>query len=660
MAEVRFFMNWKTLKTTYLAPLFWNRVGRLITRVSGIGSGCWAKRAGLAALAAGLSVYGLCAQEQAADEAFRLQNYEARISSADLAAADSYLKDFALLDKLAVSDPVKAADLRSKAEAVVEYGSLLDRNWPASQERNLSEAMALRLTDQSPLAKVGLAPEPEKTLAWAAEYKNYGAAKTALLKRSVRNWDAIFAGLTFSPRYRYGALAAWEVTDSTGSRFMQIVDGEVVFKNSEADMKAFWATLTLRERNNYMNLKAGQLLDGLIGSPSGSDSAYAAVALRELLSYLDGPGYGRLKKYIAQMAAVEIARPEFSPGQLAKLKDQPIEQQLYLLGRAFDKSEIRGAVAAERKIDSLRQSQPGETLSPLNNQMLASMLGSAMIAEVRGTVAGDKLAKFYAAGAKLNVAIESCQGCYAKYESSSGRMILDSELIQQYMRVNNLTANTLLGSREQVSSLSKYLSPMLAHEGTHQMQHAWADRARVYKPYVQEDEVEANAMEALYTMEKLKNDPKFKSMMTRMRTSSSSYAAKRLALASAFSSNTNEFDSRVRQVYYPGLPSFVAASSQVVSAVSGELNRRSGLLPADLAEIEKTGIGTDEAKAMTTQELSGSVGEIQTAALQKIQEDLLRGNFYGDYYQNAGDWTGSMRQAVKTAAAGPKSKVPAL
>jgi hypothetical protein len=68
----------------------------------------------------------------------------------------------------------------------------------------------------------------------------------------------------------------------------------------------------------------------------------------------------------------------------------------------------------------------------------------------------------------------------------------------------------------------------------------------------------------------------------------------------------------------------------------------------------------EEAKAMTTQELAGSVGEIKTAALQKIQDDLLHSNLYDGHYQNAGDWTGSMRQVVKTTTARSKSKVPAM
>jgi hypothetical protein len=90
------------------------------------------------------------------------------------------------------------------------------------------------------------------------------------------------------------------------------------------------------------------------------------------------------------------------------------------------------------------------------------------------------------------------------------------------------------------------------------------------------------------------------------------------------------------------------------------LNRRKGLAPAVLAKIEQTGIGLAEANALTTQELISKVENVKTAVLKKIQDDLLHSNLYIDHYQNAEDWTGSMRQVVKTTEAGPKSKVPAI
>ena len=578
----------------------------------------------LAAALVCFAAFGARAQDLNGEEAVKLKNYDEAVSTANPVAAKEFLNDIAFTDRLKLADPEKAAALISKAQAVSDLSQLLDKPWRNNQEMELSLALSIRIDFNKPLEKVGIGAVPETLLPWMAGYKKYPDSKVELVKRAIRQF-------------------------------------EVVFGTDTVEDKSQWEMRTIRERNNLLADAAFWALENLITRETRTDKAFQnKVRGAKILKYLDPAGRARYERYLTQLATADAAKARLTAPQLNKIKDQPIEQQMYLLGGLFDKNKGQGGVYLERKVDGARQSRPGETLSFQNNQLLAKMLGSAMLAEVRGTVAGDKVAKFYASGARLDVAIESCQGCYAKYDPSSGRMIFDSELIQQYMRANDVNAETLVGSREQVSRLSKYLSPMLVHEGTHQMQHSWADKAGVYKPYVQEDEVEANSMEALYTMEKLKNNPKFKSMMIRMRASSSSYADKRLALAAVFSGNTNEFDSRVRQVYYPGLPSFAAASSQILSAVSGELKRRKALSGADLAEIEKTGIDLVEANAMTTQELAGSVGDIKTAALQKIQDDLLHKSLYDDHYQNAGDWAGSMRQVVKTTAARSKSKVPVM
>ena len=175
----------------------------------------------------------------------------------------------------------------------------------------------------------------------------------------------------------------------------------------------------------------------------------------------------------------------------------------------------------------------------------------------------------------------------------------------------------------------------------------------------QEDEIEANSMQALYTVEKLKQDPKFKAIFSRMR-SSSTYADQRLKLAQRFNKYPDDFSESVRQLYYYGLPSFDAASSQILSAVSAELERRQGLDTAALAEIENSGVELQDAMGMTVQELTGSVGEIRTADLKKIQDDLLHKAVYTGHYESASGWPADMLGAMRTSRAPGAGTVPAL
>jgi len=162
-------------------------------------------------------------------------------------------------------------------------------------------------------------------------------------------------------------------------------------------------------------------------------------------------------------------------------------------------------------------------------------------------------------------------------------------------------------------------------------------------------------MQALYTTEKMRRDAKFKALFLRME-KSTVYAQKRMETMDRFNESPVKFDRMIRQVYYYGTPSFGAASSQILSAVSSELERRKTLDAKALVEIEETGAGLEDAMAMTTQELTGSVAEIKTVALKKIQNDLLHKTVYTDHYDSASDWTGSMLTTVNTSRV-PKPKV---
>jgi len=584
-------------------------------------------RAGKGLLIAALlcfAAFSAGAQELNKAETDKLNAYETAISSADPLGAKAFLADTDFTDRLKLAAPEKAAALKAKAQALNDLETLLDKPWRDNEEMALSRALSLRIDFNKPLEKIGIGPAPGNLLPWMAKYKKYSAHKEELVNKAIRQFEVIFGT---SP--------------------------------AAAANKPSWEVMTIRERNVFLAEKANRTLEGLIGSETSTDKAYRdKLKTAEIFKYLDPSGQGRYQRYLSQLAAADAAKAKLSPSQLDKIKDQPIEQQMYLLGGLFDKSKTRGAVNLERKVDASRQSKPGETLSFQNNQLLAGMLQTSMVGEVKGTLAGDKIIKFYNSGAKLNVAIESCQGCYAKYEPSSGKIILDSEMIQQYMRVNNLTAEALLKDKAQVAALAKYASPIFVEEATHQMQHAWADKANVYKPYVQEDEIEGNSMQALYTTEKMRKDPKFKDLFLKME-KSTVYAQKRMETMDRFNEGPVKFDKMIRQVYYYGTPSFDAASSQILSAISAELERRKTLDAAALTEIEKSGVELKDAMGMTVQELSGSAADIKTAALKKIQDDLLHASVYTGHYESASDWTGSMLGAVQTSQ-GPKSKVGAL
>jgi hypothetical protein len=551
-----------------------------------------------------------CALEPSFEETAKLKNYGEGISSANPAAAKEFLKDAVFKEHLKLADPERAAALTAGALALDDLVRLLDNPWRDHQEMELSRALALRIDFDKPLEKTGIGPEPETLLLWMERYGKYSNHKKELVKKAIRQFEVVFGTIT-------------------------------------AGGKAQWDLLTIRERNAFLEGKADESLDRLLDTSARTDKAFQdQVRGSESFKYLDPAGRARYERYLTQLAAAEAAKAGLTPSQLDDIKDQPIEQQLYLLGGLFDKSFVRGGVSLERKVDSVRQSRPGETLSFQNNRLLADMLRTALPGSVKGTVSGDKALEFYNSGAKLEIAIESCRGCYAKYEPSSAKIILDSEMIQQYLRVNNLTAEEVLRDKGQVAALASYAAPIFMHEAAHQMQHSWAEKANLYKPYTQEDEMDAVSMEALYTTEKMRKDERFKDLMLKME-KTTLYAQKRVETMDRFNEGPAKLEKLVRQIYYYGTPSFDAASAQILSAVSAELERRKTLDAAALAVIEKSGADLGDAMAMTAPELAGSVSGIRTPALKKVRDDLLDKTVYTNHYAGSSGWASSMLAAIR-------------
>ena len=608
------------------------------------------------ALAGSAAAQGLTPQETS-----RLAAFEAGLSSANPVAARALGTDKELMDKLTLLEPERAAALRAKAAALADFERQLDKEWSSDQTRNLSASLALRLTREGPLARMGLAPQPEKVRAWAARYKTYSSEKTLLIGKAVKDWDVIFAGFSFNPKMQNSGgtsyLTGWTVKTSTGAYFLEIGRSDLIFRNTAAEMKTFWLDLTLKERNDYLGSKAAGLLSGVfIDGSTRTDATFQRfVSGFPAFEYLDASGKGRLDRYVSQMQAAEEVKAKLSASQLAGLKTQTVEQQMLQLGSLFDKSEAKTGVVAERTLDANRPSRPDETLSAQNNDLITGMLRSSLVNEVKGSAPGDKVAAFYAAN-KLELAIESCQGCHAKYEPSTGRIVIDSELVQQYLRANNISPDALVKDKDAMAGLTKYVSPIFVHEATHQMQHKWAADAGIYKPYTQEDEIEALSMEALHTTQKKASDPRFRSIFLTMG-KSSSYAQQRVEVSKRFEGNQKEFGDFVRQQYYYGVPSFEAASSEVLTAVSAELERRRGLGAAEIGEIESYGKSLSEVRQMSAREIADSALDIKSAALRKIQADLLNGSVYTRHYAGAEDWALSMRKA---GAAAKKSGVPAV
>lgn len=513
----------------------------------------------------------------------RLASYEAAISGGDPAAASAFLADKDLLPALAGADPEKEESLKILAGSLTDLKALLAMRWDDAGMNGLSQALALRMDAGKPLSRAGVGPEPEKLLSWLGKYQpSYPAGKTAAVKKAIRQWEVVFGSMTETMDVQWGQARG--------------VNGLVVSRSE-------WRTWTLGRRNAVL---------ARIVKENPGFLAYDDAALAEMKNEIS----------LARDVDEAIRSGALTRTQIERLAGGDLQDQVYLLGSFFDGSNVSVNPDLETRIDAARDSMPGEVLPAGQRALLGTMLNTAVAKELAGTAAGEKVLAFYSGGAKLNITVRPCDGAYSRYDSASGAIQLDSENIQQYMRVKGYTADSLLKNREQLREVAEYVSPQVVYEAGHQMSAARAAKAGLYAPHVQEDEIEAMSLEGLYTSGKMRSDSGFSRLFTTAG-SFSSYASKKLEIATEYGmSGRKKFASTVRRRYCPGLLSLDAAASQVLEAVTAELGRRAALAPEERAGLYSGGLSLAEAMEMTPAELSGSAAGLDTPALEKLRKDL--------------------------------------
>ena len=570
----------------------------------------------LAAIAAGLLFCGLDARAAAPED--RLAAYEVGIASGDPAAAIAFLQDGEARE-LAEADAQKSAALLGKAEALQDLKELLALPWADARVNQLNQSLTIRIDVKRPLARLGIGPEPEKLLTWLAKYQpSYPADKKTVVKKAIRQWEVIFGTMTDTRSLSWG-------------------QADMRSGNAVTVAKTAWEGMVIRERNS--------IIEKFIQSDP------------KFLVYND-ERLAAAKNDVAVDLAVRtvINSGALSPAQAAQLAGKPFMEQAYLLGNMFDNSNIAVSPELKAKINSARGTLPQEVLRPQHRELLGSMLNTAVAKELAGTKAGDKALKAFSGGLKITVA-PLTEG-YSRYDAATGSVVLDSETIQQYMRLKGYTAASLMTNPAQLAEVAKYMSPLVVYESVHKMQADWTPKPgeSIYKPHTQEDEIEAMSLEGLYTTEKMKKDAAFKGIFDGSR-DYSSYASKQVAIATKYEkSGSKAFATTVRQLYYPGLPSLVAASSQVLVAVTEELDRRETLPDGQKASLASNGLNLEEALEMSPAELASSVKEIQTPVLVKIQGDLSKLGVYKSRY-SASDR--ESRKALKALKAEDMTKTGA-
>ncbi|HOX21913.1 MAG TPA: hypothetical protein PLL10_00500 [Elusimicrobiales bacterium] len=535
----------------------------------------------------------------------RAADCETAVGKLNPDAVRACLKDESFLSQLSAAAPERAALLLSKGQALVQLSQLLDKF-----KGGVDGETALRTTLSSwlsglPFTDMNMS-EPSQILSWIAQYRpNYSQAKLRSLKKVLLEWDV---------------LPEKDVRQALRNA------------GSEGEPQAEWNAMQLHVRENVLAAMAILVLDRF----DRKGECMSEELRSELIwNFLPPEESERLKAHVKKCAVMEKVKSlAVSDAKLntevARLKGESLDVQIYKLSKFFDNSDIPLA----RELEALRTPTPSETIAPEQNPLLASMLQSSIMGFLRGVPAGDEVASFYAPGSgnEFKLRMEDMFWDTAEYRPASGEIVLNSRLIQQFMRINgavqdgkfkNFTTSDLLSNKNgAMRHLVNFIAPVIVHEATHQMQHQWASSRKIFDPYSKEDEVEAIAKQSMFMMQKYRQDAAFKKLVDQNK-EYSSYMDLNVQLADEFDRDPVQFLQRVGEVYYPKIPPAQSAYAYTLTLLDNELKRRDELSADEREALADGPLSPEDALNMTNSALRENLEYFGTSDLEGLRESIL-------------------------------------
>lgn len=419
-----------------------------------------------------------------------------------------------------------AADILAFNSALIDLKNIVTRNSGGDMAKHM-----VRVLEDSdcPLCAMGLGPRPEKTFDWVGKE---AGSRLVEVQRAMRTWESlgeIRTGALSSGMYKYD-LKRWNA-QTIGKRYEALLE----WASTETDrLVAVYGNRSGRAKRQKARLDP-QLVSALREDLSvvGEDAQLAK--LDQLVSDLDRMGDGKetAAPPPADKKAEELA---VASKNIAGLKGKPESEQADYLNRTFDRTASKtGGVSKTGTAPAGPGAFVFKKLSPAQAAGLSGLLVTAdakgnlrgpLADELRGTKAGGEILDFYkdpgyskAGSNRLNFAFtRKRKGLLGGWDPDSGTMNLSSEIVDDWMKKNQVRPEELFdggpsGNRH-LQKLSRYLAPSFVHESTHQRQSAKAGLAGAMMPYQMENETEAFAMDSSFIAEQLrKRGPSYASAL---------------------------------------------------------------------------------------------------------------------------------------------------
>ncbi len=381
-------------------------------------------------------------------------------------------------------------------------------------------------------------------------YKNTDDLRRALLKRDSASWRVLDTLAQKSPSLqRRVAVLQWD-----WSTLPQAIK-EALGENGMTQEK--WQALSAFERDRDIGNWAYKAKDELMSMAPKSKAdlrrmAKLGLSIQAALAFDDNQQVlDQMEKASTAIRALSQAKAWLKTSadpQAAALAQKArqavnLDEMLQCLDRLFDGMRIHNA-----DLSVARPELPEEKLTKKQTLELEHFLKKAFLKEIRGTVVGDKVRKFYR-HRPIEFSIRDCKDdSFGDYEPETDRMRFNNRVIVQFLKAAELKPKDLLANKNVLNPLVMLLSRTFIHETIHRMQHDLARKHGIPSTENQLSEIEAFFFHSLYILERIHIDPPFRWSLQR-KTACGDFFYDTLEEAHDLESNMRKFKKMVSKLY---------------------------------------------------------------------------------------------------------------
>ncbi len=526
----------------------------------------------------------------------KLKEFEIEITTnISLLHSRKLLEDRELQNEFMKIDRNRTVKLMSYAGEIIELDRVVSRNYNEKDLNSLSKILEVMLDKSRMICNLEICIPPERLIVWMSS-NSYSQANISNVEIAIRKWERIFPD-------EYPITVRWAQA------------GKVSFSSTT------WLEMSVKERNAVIeNIVKNDLASGNENTPLLAFSQKRNDLFRNTQEVL---------KAVDNVMTKMLENKVIDTTKFNEIKSKPLHEQMYLLSMLFDRGglrsnpEVAGDIAV---INANRTSFTNEVLDQNKRDTFSSYISNNAKAEISSSQTGKKLVEaVYGKNKRPVIVVEYIDGVESKNEN--GKIVIDAKIIEQYLRVKGYTSEDLVRNERVKKEVLTYISPIIVREMANINT---SNKLRgSYAPQTREQYASALLFQAKYTEERFKEDS-FKGIFSSMEPVSD-YARKVSIVRRDYkkSDNENDFIQTASLRYYPNLPSSSSSRSEILIAVTKELERREKLNTEERKNLDKYAIfSKKDVASLTPYEITNYIKDIKTEALIKLRDELLSDNNY--------------------------------